>query len=358
MKTLTFKATGRTGKQWVAYLKSNKFNVSDCAESVLLNPEFDRLNQKKGTEYRVVVVPHKEIFDSGTTEDIRKWGAKKGYTSPSPEVACLIREALSNEEIEALGVWYVVTQHDPIADRGGSPDVLDADRFDGGRWLGADWAYPRSTWGAGGASVLLVPASTSFSDTLYSGDLELRLSRVEANAEGVSHFPNLYSDELVESLSDAWNTSIQRLAKGRYDFCFDYEDAFRRADFLCPERVMDVVERELGTDYQTYAGALTSEPGSEDGEWHTDAYTLFDQETDATLPPFYLTLLIALDDVGEEDGPTEMEVGGEKRLALMKAGDAVLFDGRVRHRGLANRSGKERRMLYVVFCKPWYNDYV
>ena len=40
----------------------------------------------------------------------------------------------------------------------------------------------------------------------------------------------------------------------------------------------------------------------------------------------------------------------------LPAGSAVLFDVRVLHRGLANRSGVARPVLYFTYAAPWYHD--
>ena len=48
---------------------------------------------------------------------------------------------------------------------------------------------------------------------------------------------------------------------------------------------------------------------------------------------------------------------GERYQAVCKAGSVVVFDGRIRHRGLANKSGSPRTVLYTVWHKYWYKDY-
>ena len=45
-------------------------------------------------------------------------------------------------------------------------------------------------------------------------------------------------------------------------------------------------------------------------------------------------------------------------VLLAKAGTPLLFDYRVRHRGLANRSNTPRPLLYVTFAKANYQDKV
>ena len=42
---------------------------------------------------------------------------------------------------------------------------------------------------------------------------------------------------------------------------------------------------------------------------------------------------------------------------LRSAGDALLYDARLLHFGLANRSERTRRpLLYVSFSRPWFQD--
>lgn len=189
MITKTLIATGLTGKEWLERLEKGGYKVSEYAQDIILSKEFNASRAKKGAELNIAIVPHREIFDSyETTQKIRDWGAEKGYVAPTPEVALLVREAFSNEEIEALGFWYIVTLHDPITDRDGGPRVLRARRHGGGRWLGACWDRPDGRWDAGGASVLSVPASIQSSETANSSDplnLELRVEKLEKVIDGM-----------------------------------------------------------------------------------------------------------------------------------------------------------------------------
>jgi ectoine hydroxylase-related dioxygenase (phytanoyl-CoA dioxygenase family) len=45
-------------------------------------------------------------------------------------------------------------------------------------------------------------------------------------------------------------------------------------------------------------------------------------------------------------------------VILAKAGQPLLFDYRIRHRGLANRSQQPRPLLYVTFARASYEDKV
>lgn len=74
--------------------------------------------------------------------------------------------------------------------------------------------------------------------------------------------------------------------------------------------------------------------------------------------------------IRDDNGPTQFWLGSHRRqldalpddaapdVAAVEAdvGDAVLFDGKVLHRGGAKRTDEARHVLYVVFKKCWYTD--
>ena len=142
--------------------------------------------------------------------------------------------------------------------------------------------------------------------------------------------------------------------------------------------VSALVWRLLKRDWSHYNGALPSyssstEGSSEFGPWHRDTYSLFGcEEMDHSLPPFYLTMIVPLQEVTEDMGPTEFVVGSHREgwvtalqtgglehvLATSKRGDCLLFDGRMIHRGTPCKSSSPRRAVYTVFHKKWYSDYI
>lgn len=183
MKTYTLTASGRTGKQWLAHLKKNKYNITSYAEQIILSSEFDFARDKKGTPYEVAIVPNREVGTYSTTAELKAHAAKLGYHIPKPEIALLLREAVSNEAMKEMDVWYIAALHEPIKDAGGDPSVLCACRGDDGRWVRANWGRPGHQWGTEGASAFLVPASTSNSvpvPSLEALSLETRVAALEA----------------------------------------------------------------------------------------------------------------------------------------------------------------------------------
>ena len=178
--------------------------------------------------------------------------------------------------------------------------------------------------------------------------------------------------------------SLQNQSKGKLNF-FHKPNKCRLRFFNNP-LISALVWRLLKCDWSHYCGALPSfsSPGSKDdcemkksdyGPWHRDTYSLFGcEEQDQGLPPFYLTLIVPLQEVTQDLGPTEFVIGShtsswsdalkegkaglDHLLATSKRGDCVLFDGRMIHRGTPCRSTIPRRAVYMVFHKKWYADYI
>lgn len=185
MTTLT--TNGLTGKQWIKRFKDNGYNISHWAKEIILSPEFEKSRLPKGTEIHIELVKGADVSEPRTTDAIKNLARGKGWQVPTPEVALLIREAVSDEEMEQLGIWYIATLHDPIEDSDGSPGVLSAFRLDGGRWVYASWASPGRQWDTIGAFAFSVPASASDSETTHSSDPLNLAARVQRLEEVIKH---------------------------------------------------------------------------------------------------------------------------------------------------------------------------
>lgn len=179
MKTTTLQltATGLTGPNWIERLEKNGYNISSYARNVLNNTAYKKHILKKDTKLNVAFVSVKDMGKNyATTQEIQEFAKSKGYEIPTAEVALLVREAISDEEMKKMGFWYIVTLHDPIKDSDGDPFVLSAYRDDGGRWVGAGWDEPGREWFDDGAFAFLVPASNAqplYTDTETLNSLTL-----------------------------------------------------------------------------------------------------------------------------------------------------------------------------------------
>lgn len=151
---------GTTGEEWIRRLEEKGFCLSNYAKSVLRSPDF---KPTSGVTTEIAVLKCMLFEDNDrTTKKIRAEADRRNLTKPNAEVACLIREKFTDQEIEAMGLWWVVAMHEPIKDSDGAPDLLGADRCVGGRWLDAYCGRPAYGWtrGLGFAFVVSQVSST------------------------------------------------------------------------------------------------------------------------------------------------------------------------------------------------------
>ncbi len=127
-------------------------------------------------------------------------------------------------------------------------------------------------------------------------------------------------------------------------------------------------------DFRHYWGAIPSLSGAGPTDLHRDVYPFLNttpgidlQSHEINLPPYYFTVLIPLLAITQENGPTEfikkshqktlVNPAAEKIFApLLSAGDVIIFDGRLLHRGGANHSNQERLIAYITYVANWYHD--
>ena len=155
-------SNGLDGKKSITRLEGKKFRVGDWAKNVLTvgkdaqgNLAFVATN---GVTYKPVVIKGEEFTDDErVTSNIRKVAEELHLVTPPAELAPLLREALSDEEIEKMGLVWLVVMHEPIADCGGGTPLLGLFRDDDGRWLYAYWDEPGLRWHRQVGFVFLAP---------------------------------------------------------------------------------------------------------------------------------------------------------------------------------------------------------
>jgi hypothetical protein len=142
---LTVTSDGTTGEEWISRIERKGLRMGRCAKSILCSTAFIPTS---GTVYRIAVLKGSLFFDrERRTSNIRTKASKRGFIKPHPEVACLIRDALSDNDINAMGLWHIVAMHDPIRDYNGNPYLLDAYRVGIGCWLDACRISTDGMWG-------------------------------------------------------------------------------------------------------------------------------------------------------------------------------------------------------------------
>ena len=135
---------GTTGEEWIKRLLKKNYRVGDYAKSILRSKDF---KPTKGVTTEIAVLKGMLFTDDERiTKKIRIDASNRKLETPNAEIACLIREKFTDEEIEAMGLTWIVAMHEPIKDSDGDPDLLSADRNDGGRWLFAYYDEPGLRW--------------------------------------------------------------------------------------------------------------------------------------------------------------------------------------------------------------------
>lgn len=146
---------GTTGPKWIERLKKKNFQLSDSAKSVLRSSDFKPTSSKT---YRIAVLKGRLFTDSDRiTNKIRAEANARNLEVPSAEVACLIREKFSDEDLETMGFWWIVVFHEPISDSSGGPRLLGVGRDDIGRWLRTYYDGPGDGWGSGDGFAFALP---------------------------------------------------------------------------------------------------------------------------------------------------------------------------------------------------------
>jgi hypothetical protein len=160
--TFTLTSNGKTGEEWVTHLEGRGFRLGNYTKSVLRSPDFRPT--PAGTLHSVAVLKGRLFSDTDRiTRNIRAEATKRGYTTPHPEIACLIRDQFSDDDIKAMGLWWLVVFHEPIKDSDGYPRLLGADRGGDGRWLSVYNSRSDNEWSAGLGFAFAVPQSASAS---------------------------------------------------------------------------------------------------------------------------------------------------------------------------------------------------
>eukprot|EP01043_Picozoa_sp_COSAG02_P042018 COSAG02_NODE_3535_length_6595_cov_5.502771_3_plen_733_part_00 len=157
-------------------------------------------------------------------------------------------------------------------------------------------------------------------------------------------------------------TQFKLRAEGRYDMQVPELEAMPCFGAEAPW--LPLVKEILGPDAKRiHLGVMLSLPGSAVQNWHSDG----DHLSETVLhPPHCLNVFVPLVDMEEILGPTELlpashldwTGAGPAVKPCPRAGECLLFDYRLKHRGLANRSQKGilRPMVYITYAKPFYSD--
>lgn len=99
---LSVTSNGTTGKEWITRLTKKGFGLSDYAKSILRSEVF---KPTSGVTTEIAILKGNLFTDNDRiATTIRAFATEQKLEAPNAEVACLIRENFSDEDIEAMGL--------------------------------------------------------------------------------------------------------------------------------------------------------------------------------------------------------------------------------------------------------------
>lgn len=121
-----------------------------------------------------------------------------------------------------------------------------------------------------------------------------------------------------------------------------------------------------------YSGYIYSWPESTDQPWHQDGAPLFPIHVD--VPCYAVNVFFNLSTPSLESGPTEFRVYSHAMdprhvsqqddampivSPVLEAGDLLLYDYRLCHRGVSNITDTTvRKVLYLLYARPWFREHL
>ena len=157
------------------------------------------------------------------------------------------------------------------------------------------------------------------------------------------------------------------VSTGRFYTAVEIDAALARREVLLPAAVERVLTAALGPDFVFDSwGVINALPGAEEQHWHRDGGILFPgHPLETMLPATAVTLAIPLVEMNDETGTTGFARRTHRAAdhpevpdhePRVPVGDALLWDYRVFHKGLTNRSAIARPLIYATLCRDWWSD--
>ena len=134
--TLEVTSDGKTGPEWIEWLKKTGYLISERVEKLVCTPGY--LVPTTGAR-TIVKILRRELFIGRSTDlsKIRYFAkTRMACGNASPEVACLLREKLVNMELEIMSLSRIAVVSAVFGDRGEPPTASEFiltidDRLDG-----------------------------------------------------------------------------------------------------------------------------------------------------------------------------------------------------------------------------------
>lgn len=133
---------GTTGPGWIKRLEKRGCRLSCNVKSMLLSTKF---KPTKDVMTKITILKGNLFNDDNyTVFGLNDLAIKHNLSKPNAEVACLIRENFSNEDLEAMGLIWIAIMHEPVNDFEGNSGILRVSRYRNDCWLNAYYVGPDS----------------------------------------------------------------------------------------------------------------------------------------------------------------------------------------------------------------------
>ena len=153
----------------------------------------------------------------------------------------------------------------------------------------------------------------------------------------------------------------------RFSMALTVEGALAESDVLLNPLIVAFAQQVLGGDHVMDSfGLLLSLPGAPDQKLHYDALLFPDTALDRVLPTSTIAVAMPLVTMDEMSGSTAFWRGSHRNPAIsgdpdfaprVPVGSVLLWDYRIMHKGLANRSEHLRPVLFSALCRPWWYEH-
>jgi hypothetical protein len=195
--------------------------------------------------------------------------------------------------------------------------------------------------------------------------------------DGVVVLDHLVDPELVARCRDEVTARHPDIAKpdrernfgpyeGRHSTPIPLEGALAEPALLLPGAVSRIARTMLEDTYKVDSvGILVSTPGAPDQIAHRDAWLYPKENLDRLLPPFALAFALPLVTMDELSGRTAFWRRSHRSIETsvdtpfdyaptVEPGSAMLWDFRVFHAGMANRSSSPRPVVFTALSRQWW----
>ncbi|MBW7473159.1 phytanoyl-CoA dioxygenase family protein [Paenibacillus oenotherae] len=207
----------------------------------------------------------------------------------------------------------------------------------------------------------------------YAKELE------QFHKDGYIVFRNALNAEQVAAVKNG----IQEAFEGKHEKVMLQGPMFERGEvfesLVDHPAVIDFVEEILGTDCQLSSmNGMRTSSNNAVSKWHVDEALFFplpdgiEIDPRIQMPVYLVNALYYLDDITEEMGPTQVVPGSHRAgkhlgfteeiepykgvepiSVLAKAGDCLVFNSQVWHRGAPNTSNASRYVQQIIYRKKF-----